>query len=836
MDDSQPILAIEPQAPMGLPHEGVNRYVAAHLAAMDRLQCRIEFSVNGTIEDANENYLQLMGYTREELIGQHHRIFLHPAERDRAAYADFWRSLLAGDLHSGEFQRVARDGSVRWIQATYSPVVDDDGIIVKFVKYAQDLTARKEAERKANQARQQFDFHFRALDQSHGRMEFCVDGLITSVNDNFLRLMKYERHELIGKHHRVLLSPEDRRSTAEFWNGLLRGQFHSGEFLRLAKDGTRRWIQATYNPVFRDDGTIDKIVKYAIDVTARKEAGERIAILSAAVEQGSACVLISNRDGEVAYSNLQFRATTGLEGSIGKNLFSLLAGQDQGQLCDEIRKTVRAGEMWRGEIQMPKRDGSQFWAMAAVSPICDQDGVVSHFLAAMDDITDQKSLMNEMHELAYSDSLTGLPNRSAILEAVQESIDRGDSNRFALLFLDFDRFKLINDSLGHEAGDELLREISRRLKGNLRSSDNIVAARLGGDEFIVLLNDLAEWENAERVAARLLDVFAQSYNLNGHSVHSTASIGIVTSEHGYSSASEMVRHADLAMYEAKSAGKSCCVVFDKSMQEKAKSRLRLECELRDAIGRNDFKLYYQPIVSLVTGEVEGVEALVRWLKPDGTIVSPAEFIPIAEETGLVNDIGRWVIEEACQQLAIWRRDLGEHAPKCVHVNVSRIQMMMPNLLETIVKPLTRHDLPPECLHVEVTESVIMHDPCIIEAMRKLRELGVRIDMDDFGTGHSSLACLHEFPIDVLKIDRSFVNNVKEIRDYAAVLHAIVSLADNLGLKVVTEGIETEEQLATLQAMGCEFGQGFYFAKPLPADGLAKFVEQHSRQTAEIHGH
>jgi len=436
-----------------------------------------------------------------------------------------------------------------------------------------------------------------------------------------------------------------------------------------------------------------------------------------------------------------------------------------------------------------------------------------------------------LKEMAYSDALTRLPNRASILNSIQHSIDHVDDNNFALLFLDFDRFKQVNDSLGHDVGDDLLKQIASRLRKTLRVTDKIVSARLGGDEFVVLLSECSGEAEAIAVAERLLKVLSQCYILGAHTIYSTASIGIVTSEYGYESSLQILRDADLAMYEAKAAGKGCYAVFDQAVREREQARHRTEGELRKAVSRDEFVVAYQPIVSLETGELEGFEALVRWMHPRRGLVSPDEFVPIAEESGLIVTIGIWVLDEACRQLALWRQVLGDDAPRCIHVNISRRQLVLPNLVKVVKKTLKSHGVTPESLHLEVTENNLMQDSTgIISALTELRQFGVKIDMDDFGTGYSSLSCLHEFPIDVLKIDRSFIANVQRVSNYAALLQSMLTLAENLGMQVVTEGIENAEQLAILQAMGCEFGQGYFFAKPMFADEAEEYIAKRVKLT------
>jgi diguanylate cyclase (GGDEF)-like protein len=445
-------------------------------------------------------------------------------------------------------------------------------------------------------------------------------------------------------------------------------------------------------------------------------------------------------------------------------------------------------------------------------------------------------LNQELHHTSFHDKLTGLPNRALFCDRLQQAILRSQRLKdyhFAVLFLDFDRFKTINDSLGHNIGDLLLQEIAQRLHATVRCGDSLgrqvhghITARIGGDEFVVFLDGLANPDDAKVVAERLLGAFSQPFRPGEHEVYSTASIGIATSNITTGNANEMLRDADTAMYEAKLTGKGQYVVFDVSMRQRVQNRLTLELDLRKALDGGELFLVYQPIVSLQTGQIESFEALVRWKHPERGIISPGEFIPIAEDTGLILPIGEWVMREACGQFTRWRQCMGDAAPRSISVNLSRKQLMLPDLPETIQRILDQTGMAPECLHLEVTESAVMKDVAAAAGvLHAIKAIGVKLDMDDFGTGYSSLACLHQFPIDVLKIDRSFIANIDRGRDYAALVHAVTQLARNLNICVVAEGIETMDQVLILQSLECEFGQGYLFSKPLTADRVVEFKVQ-----------
>jgi diguanylate cyclase (GGDEF)-like protein len=448
----------------------------------------------------------------------------------------------------------------------------------------------------------------------------------------------------------------------------------------------------------------------------------------------------------------------------------------------------------------------------------------------------------ELRHAAGHDMLTGLANRSGLTERLRQLLERSNreaaavanapaASEFAVLFLDFDRFKVVNDGLGHEVGDQLLVSISRRLCSVLAepfgqpvSPDQVMAARLGGDEFVVLIEMPDAAANACKLADRLLDSLRAGYSLLGHQVFSTASIGITTSNFDYCRADDVLRDADAAMYAAKAAGKDRYVVFDRSMHDHTLTRLQMETDLRNSLVAGDFACAFQPVVSLGTGEVQGFEALLRWKHPIRGQVPPIDFIPVAEDTGLIQGLGKWILEDATRQLASWLKRPNS-APMFVAVNMSKRQLLDPSVDRAIADLLESTGLAPECLKLEVTESIIMdRAEAVTPILHRLKKLGVQIWMDDFGTGHSSLSCMHTFPLDGLKIDRGFIRNLDMNPRYQAVVQAIVTLAKNLRLTIVAEGIETPQQAVLMQDLGCDFGQGYLFARPAFAADCEAFIE------------
>ncbi|HEY9294883.1 MAG TPA: EAL domain-containing protein [Phormidium sp.] len=426
---------------------------------------------------------------------------------------------------------------------------------------------------------------------------------------------------------------------------------------------------------------------------------------------------------------------------------------------------------------------------------------------------------------AFHDALTQLPNRAWFMNRLQQAIDlsyRREDYLYAVLFIDLDRFKVVNDSLGHLVGDELLKSVARKLQACLRHTDAV--ARFGGDEFVLLLEDIKDIEEPNRVAERIQHQLRQPFNLHDYEVFTEISIGIIFSTMGYDRPQDVLRDADIAMYHAKAQGRGRYEIFDPTMQTVAMARLQLENDLRRAIALQEFCVHYQPIVSISTGQLSGFEALVRWHHASGIIYPPAEFIPVAEETGLINELGWWVLQEACHQIGIWQQQFPQTPPLAINVNLSGVQLKQVNLLNRIEDILQQTGIPSYCLKLEITESCILETISREEKMLKqLKALGIQLCIDDFGTGYSSLSRLHEFPIDTLKIDRSFVSRIGADNSGVEIIQTIVTLARSRGMDIVAEGIETPTQLQKLRELGCELGQGYLFSQPVDSEKATELL-------------
>jgi diguanylate cyclase (GGDEF)-like protein/PAS domain S-box-containing protein len=472
---------------------------------------------------------------------------------------------------------------------------------------------------------------------------------------------------------------------------------------------------------------------------------------------------------------------------------------------------------FESEYRIRCKGGDVRWMLARGLAVHDAEGIASRIAGSQTDITAQKIALERLLHDAFHDALTELPNRALFMDRLSRALEasrRHPESGFAVLFLDLDRFKVINDSLGHTFGDQLLLSVAQRLALSVRASDTV--ARLGGDEFTILLEDLEQMTEAVRTAQRIQESLAAPFRIDDHEVFTSVSIGIALSVTGYANPEEVLRDADIAMYRAKSRGKARHEVFDKTMHDRAVRLLQVETDLRRAIDRGELRVHYQPIVSLVTGRISGFEALVRWQRGD-ELVPAYEIIPLAEETGLIMQIGDWVLREALRQSEDWRRKMPGQQPLHVHVNLSPRQFLQPNLVEQIERSLGDTDADPTLLHLEVTESVLIENAeAAGELLRSLRSARVGLSLDDFGTGYSSLSTLQQFPFDTLKIDRAFVGTNGNANRNDEIVRTIANLARVLGMEVTVEGVESGDQVSRMRALGIDYAQGFFFSPPVDA--------------------
>jgi diguanylate cyclase (GGDEF)-like protein/PAS domain S-box-containing protein len=509
---------------------------------------------------------------------------------------------------------------------------------------------------------------------------------------------------------------------------------------------------------------------------------------------------------------------------LGTSLSSITHPDDAGWMNEQIIN-LHHGSI--SSIQMEQRclrsDGQIIWVLLSVTKVAETRSAFANLILQMQDMTDRKQAEEQLVHDAFHDALTGLPNRALFMDHLRKSVARWKRKKqsaFAVLFLDLDEFKKINDTLGHMEGDRLLVEISRRLSSIVRPSDTV--ARLGGDEFTILLDDLNSPEEAIVAVKRLVRKLAEPISLSGREVVVTASIGVALSAAGYEHPEELLRDADVAMYRAKDSGRARYEVFDGAMNERVESQLQLEADLKRAVERAELALEYQPIVELETGRIAGFEALLRWQHPKRGMISPLDFISVAEETGAIVPIGEWVLEQGCRQIREWQKSCPQDPPLYISINLS-VRQFTEHLVEQVAIALDRTGLNPASLRLEITESMLMNGESAIRMLSHLHALGVGISIDDFGTGYSSLSYLHRLPISMLKIDQSFVNSMSQNKESLEIVRTIVTLSQSLNLKIVAEGIETEDQLEKLRELKCDYGQGFFFSKALTVEWAASLL-------------
>jgi diguanylate cyclase (GGDEF)-like protein/PAS domain S-box-containing protein len=538
-------------------------------------------------------------------------------------------------------------------------------------------------------------------------------------------------------------------------------------------------------------------------------------------------IMVTNAKGDIEFVNPAFTLLTGYthDEVAGRNPRFLQSGRHDRAYYEKMWSTLERAGTWQGEIWNRRKNGEVYPEWLSINVIYGEDGKVSQYAAIFTDITERKKTEERIKNLAYFDVLTGMPNRRLFTDRLQVAIANAHraGHPLGIMILDLDLFKRINDTLGHGLGDAVLCETANRLSRCLREGDTV--SRLGGDEFVVLLPRFEEVEDVAKLAERVIGIVRQPVVLDGHELYVTASIGIAVYPDDGSSVEALIKNADTAMYRAKDIGRNCYQLYTPAMNARSVERLAMESSLRHALERGEFRLVYQVKMDLASGALTGVEALVRWIHPEMGVVSPADFIPLAENMGLISDIGAWVLETACRQCQSWQ-DLGL-PPVCIAVNVSALQFRETDVPAVVRRALEATGLDPRRLELELTESVLMQRVDeVAEVLHELRAMGVRISIDDFGTGYSSLSYLKRMPIDALKIDRSFVADIAEDGDGAQIVSTIISLAHNLRLKAIAEGVETQAQADFLRAKGCDELQGYLISRPVSAEDLVSLFDRH----------
>ena len=824
--------------------------------------------------EVNQAFVALYGYSRNEL--------LRMKGPDISAEARAGESFARDVVGAGPGQAIARrhrrkDGSE--LQVEISAVVTTLGGRKMYCAIIRDVSARvRDQERIANLTRlyatlsatnvtivhaRDRDALFREICRvavEIGKFSLAWVGLIDPANQEIRPLVHHGegqghlasiRLPLDGTMHgptftamvsgKVTVSNDflNDSLTGPYYAAIAKSGFRSTAALPLSMDGKVIGVFKLYASKLGafDAEQVRLLEEMATDISfaldsidreqRRKMAEGELRKLSSAVEQSGSMVVITDSAGTIEYVNAGFERVTGYSAAeaIGQNPRMLKSDETSRSVHKDLWHTITGGREWHGEFHNRRKNGELYWSLVTINPLRDESGAVTHFVAVAEDATGRKEAQSTIERLAFFDSLTDLPNRRLFRDRLVQAIAASGraGKHLAVMFLDLDRFKNVNDSLGHDAGDRLLKEVARRLVSATRSGDTV--ARLGGDEFALVLPNLQVPEDAGMVATKILNSLIAAIELDGHSIYATASIGISLAPGDSSDVDALIKNADIAMYQAKKRG-NAFHYFTQELDGAALERLTLENDVRRGLERGEFIAHYQPQIDIASGRVIGMEALARWAKPGAGLVSPAKFIPLAEQTGLIVPIGEAILRAACEQAKQWQD--AWVPPPTIAVNISARQFRESGFIDMVRRVLVETGLLPQCLELEVTESVVMKD--VDETIRRLHELkqfGVRISIDDFGTGYSSLSYLKRFPIDKLKIDQSFVREVVTNGDDAAIVDAIISLAHSLRLKVIAEGVETAEQRQFLLEHGCEEAQGYHFARPMPGSEATRFIEEHS---------
>lgn len=721
----------------------------------------------------------------------------------------------SGKTHPNETTYLQQLEGSRWLMASDNQTGDGGTVCVRT-----DITQSKQSEIELKKLS-------RALEQSPASVIITdTDGNIEYVNPMFEQMTGFTSAEAIGQNPRILKSgnksPEEYK---RLWDTIKSGKEWRGQFHNKRKDGSIFWESASISPMRGEDGLITHFIAVKEDITDRKRAEDQLRMNATVFETTSEGIMITDNDNHIKTVNPAFTHITGYQAEevIGRTPSILNSGRHDKSFYQQMWKQLHERGSWSGEIWNRRKDGNVYPEWLSLVAIKDSKEKIKEYIAVFSDISRRKRDEEHIRHQAHFDALTGLPNRFLLFDRLDQAIisARREKWMFAMLFIDLDRFKSVNDTLGHPVGDDLLNAVADRLKTSIREADTV--ARFGGDEFVILLQDIKEPNAAAIVADKIIKALSLPFSLQDREIFIGASIGITLYPNDAEDTATLLRNADMAMYRAKEAGRNRYQFFTRAMQEQVKDQVEMEQDLRRALERGELALHYQPIVQADDTRPTKVEVLLRWRHPKKGYISPEQFIPLAEETGLIHSIGKWIIRTACFQVKSWHEN---GYPIEVSINLSGRQRELGFTHWDMAAILKETGISPRCLTLEITEGVLLENSNeVVSWLEAFRNLGISLSIDDFGTGYSSLSYLKRFPIDILKIDRAFIGDITENHDAASLVVAILAMADSLGLQVVAEGVETAAQAEFLISKKCKYLQGFYFSRALPADALIKWLNE-----------
>jgi diguanylate cyclase (GGDEF)-like protein/PAS domain S-box-containing protein len=780
--------------------------------------------------DVNQALCQMLGYTREEMLGRLPSDF---ADAENQAVFQAQMTLIPTSFHRDyEITLTRKDGSQvpTFFHATTHQ--DSKGGAESSFAFVSDLSETKRVEGALKSSEARWQFALEGLDQ--GVWDWDMGTGTVYFSPGWKAMLGYRDDEIGNdlEEWRSRVHGEDLPKAYARLEAHFVGEFplYEVEHRMLCKDGVWKWILTRGKVLERfPDGKPKRMIGSHTDVTGHRTREEKLRQAAAVFENTVEGVVVTDAFGRITAINRAFSDITGYSEAevLGKNPKTMQSGRHDADFYKAMWEELNNRGSWRGEIWNRRKSGTVYPQWLTISVVLDEQNRISHYVGVFSDITTVKRSEEELNRMAYHDALTGLPNRLLLLDRISHAVRRAtrSGGRFALLFIDLDRFKNVNDNLGHQTGDELLMAVAERILKRLRAEDTL--SRLGGDEFILLMEDIPSEQQAAQLARDLLALLSQPYHIAGHDIFLSASIGISLHPEDGGDAENLIKHADTAMYRAKEGGRNGYQFYTREQSVAAFQRFSLEAALHRALERGEFELHYQPQMDLASGRVTAMEALLRWRHPDLGLIPPDQFIPVAEENGLILPIGEWVLETACREALQCQRLCGEQL--IVAVNLSPLELQRGDPVNRVKRVLADIGLPARFLELEITESSAMRrGEESIAMLHELKNLGVSLAIDDFGSGYSNLGYLKQLPVSTLKIDRVFVRDLPDDNEDAAITRAIIALGHSLNLNVLAEGVETAAQRDFLREHGCDMQQGYLLAKPQPFADIARLIKKINR--------